>query len=278
MSTLVTRRPRTELAAIGLAAALLACYVPVLRALLALWAEVPYYSYGFLVPIFSAYLAWDARTDVGRQPLAPAPRGLMLVAVGVAVLAAGYRAGSVTLQTVSLPVALAGLLIATLGIPRTRTLAFPLVFLVFMTPLPDGVLPALSMPLQQVAAATSEWLLWLVGVPVAREGLFLTLPSVRLEVTEACNGLRFLLAMIVVGGAFAGMTQTGWRRRALVMVAAVVAALVANCLRVAGTGMLAELYGHEVAGGFYHIVWGKIIYAAMLLPFGLFVVALRRRV
>jgi exosortase len=274
---LVVRRPGVEVAAAALGIAVAALYAPVLRAIVAVWVETPYYSYGFLVPLFSAYLAWDARGELGRRPPAPSRAGLAILAGGLLLLVAGMLGGSLPTQAVSLPVVLTGALVVTLGAPRTRVLAFPLAFLVFMAPLPQGVLPALSLPLQQVAAVVGEWMLWLVGVPVTRDGLFLRLPSVTLHITEACNGLRFLLAMVVIGVAFAGTTQTGFGRRGLVVVAAIGAALVANWLRVAGTGMMAELFGHEAATGIYHVAWGKVVYAAMLVPFAILVMTLKRR-
>jgi exosortase len=274
---LAIRRPRAELMAAMLGMALVALYLPLLRALLTLWADVPYYSYGFLVPLFSAYLAWDARRELARRPLWPSRAGLVVLAAALAMLFVGILSGSLTVQTLSVPAVVTGALLLTMGPARTRALAFPLAFLVFMTPLPEGTLAALSLPLQQLAAEAAQWMLWLVGVPVTREGLYLTLPSVTLHITEACNGLRFLLAMIVVGVAFAGTSQTGWRRRALVVFGALLVALLANWLRVAGTGVMAELYGHEVAGGFYHVVWGKVVYAVMLVPFVMLVMALRQR-
>jgi exosortase len=274
---LVARRPWTELVLAALGAALIALYAPPLRAVVAVWTQNPYYSYGFLVPLFSVYLAWDARGELARRPLAPSRAGLAVTGAGLALLLAGVRHDSLAMQVLSLPIVLAGALLLTLGPARTRALAFPLAFLGFMAPLPDGVVPALSPPLQQAAAVAGEWMLWLVGVPVTRHDLFLRLPSVTLHITEACNGLRFLLAMAVVGVAFAGTTQTRWRRRTLVVAGALGAALAANWLRVAGTGMLAELYGPAAAAGLYHVAWGKVVYAAMLVPFAMLVVTLKRR-
>jgi exosortase len=276
MKALVGRRPRVELGGAVLVVALGALYAPVLRALVARWAEVPYYSYGFLVPVFSLYLAWDARHELARRPAAPSGAGLGLLAAGLAVLAAGALGGSLTIQALSLPLVAAGALVLLLGRARTRVLAFPLGFLACMAPLPDGAVPALSRPLQHLASGVGEWILWFLGVPVSRDGLYLALPSVTLHITEACNGLRFLLAMLVVGVAFAGMTQTAWRRRAVVVAGALAAALLANWLRIAGTGMLAELYGHEAATGAAHLLWGKLVYAGMLVPFAMLVVALKR--
>jgi exosortase len=277
MRTLVARSPQPDLTVGAVVAAVVLLYLPVLRSVVKLWAEVPYYSYGFLVPLFSIYLAWDARRHVASRPAAPSRAGLGVIGAGAAVLLAGAFGGSLTAQALSLPIVLTGALLWTLGPARTRVLAFPLAFLAFMAPLPEGALPAVSLPLQQVASVAGEWLLWLFGVPVRRQGLYLILPSVTLHITEACNGLRFLLAMLVVGVAFAGTTQRTWFRRGVVVAAALAAALVANWLRVAGTGIMAEMYGHEAAEGFYHIAWGKVIYAAMLVPFAMFVLALRRR-
>jgi exosortase len=277
MRAVVLRRPALDTAGVALALALLVLYAPVVKAVAAVWSEIPYYSYGFLVPLFSAYLAWDARHELMRRPRVPSAAGLGLVGVGLGLLAAGMRDEALSVQALSLPVVGAGAVAATHGWARTRVLAFALGFLVFMAPLPDGVLPALSLPLQHVAAVAAEWMLWFIGVPVTRDGLFLMVPSVTLHVTEACNGLRFLLAMLVVGTAFAGTTQTRWGRRAVVVAAALGAAIVANWLRVAGTGIMAEMLGHDAATGMVHVVWGKVVYAAMLIPFMLLVVALRRR-
>jgi exosortase len=170
-----------------------------------------------------------------------------------------------------------GLTLATLGAAPARRLAFPIGFLVFMAPLPDGVLPALSLPLQRLAAVVSEHGLRLLGVPVTREDLFLVLPSVTLHVTEACNGLRFLFAMIVIATAFAGTTQRRLRGAAVLVVAAIVLAIVANLGRVMGTGVMAELWGARAAMGVPHLVWGKVVYGLALVPFVGLVLFMRRR-
>lgn len=275
------RRTDTGAAAI-LGATVIALYVPVLRELFALWLQATYYSYGFLVPVFSGYLVWDALTndmrrngDVAVSPLDTG--GLVIMAAGLAVLGLGVAAGSLTLRALSLPVVLMGAAVTTLGPVVARPLAFAIGFLVFMAPLPDGVVPAVSPPLQRFAAAVAEHALRALGISVVRDDLFLMLPSVTLHVTEACNGLRFLLAMLVVGVAFAGTTQRRPMRRVVIVAAAVGIAIVANLARVTGTGVMAELWGAGTAVGLPHIVWGKIVYVAALVPFVALVVIMRRR-
>src|SRR5207237_3342188 len=136
----------------------------------------------------------------------------------------GAATTSLTLRALSLPIVLTGLALALLGPALARRLAFPIGFLVFMAPLPEGTLPALSLPLQRLAAEVAEHALRALGITVDRNDLFLRLPSVTLHVTEACNGLRFLLAMLVVGVAFAATTQRRPLPRAAIVVAAVTVA------------------------------------------------------
>jgi len=279
-TTLAAPRRRVETtAAVTVGAAVLTLYLPVLRDLVGVWLLVPYYSYGFVVPLFSAYLAWDVlEADAhGDEAAQSEPSGFVMMAAGLATLGVGIAAGSLTLRALSLPVVLMGLALATLGAVPARRLAFPIGFLVFMAPLPDGVLPALSLPLQQLAAVVSEHALRLLGVPVTRADLFLVLPSVTLHVTEACNGLRFLFAMIVIATAFAGTTQRYWRGAAVLVVAGVVLAIVANLGRVIGTGIMAELWGARAAMGISHLVWGKVVYGLALVPFVALVLFMRRR-
>jgi exosortase len=283
VSTLAAPRRRTDTSAAAvLGVAVIALYVPVLRELFALWLHGTYYSYGFLVPIFSAYLVWDAlkeeaRGDAAARPSELDPGGIAIIAAGLAGLGLGVAAGSLPLRTLSLPVVLMGVAVATLGPGLARRLVFAIGFVVFMTPLPDGMLPAVSLPLQRFAAFVAEHALRALGISVARDDLFLTLPSVTLHVTEACNGLRFLLAMLVIGAAFAGTTQRRPLRRAAIIGIAVTIAIVANLARVTGTGIMAELWGARAVIGLPHVVWGKVVYLAALVPFVGLVLILRRR-
>jgi exosortase len=269
-------------ATLALAGTLLALYVSVLRDLAVVWLNGTYYGYGFAVPVFSAYVAWDTlKRAADRGPaLLPAvrdPRALALTAVGLALLGLGIVAGSLTLRALSLPVVLMGLAVGTCGGALARRLAFPIGFLVFMAPLPDAALDALSLPLQRLAALVAEHVLRALGAAVERDDLWVILPSVTLHISEACNGLRFLFAMLVVGTAFAGTTQRRPLRAAVIVLAAAALAVLANVARVTGTGIMAELWGAGAAVGLPHHVWGKSVYAATLLPLAALVLWVRRR-
>ncbi len=257
-------------------AALVLLYAPVLYELAGVWWRVSYFNYGFLIPAFSAWLVWESRAELARAARERWRPGVAVVAAGLAVLAAGVAADSLTVRALSIPVVVAGAGLYALGPVGFRAFAFPTAFLVFMTPLPQSVIAAVSLPLQQLAASVSTVALNAIGIPSVRSGLFIKLPSVVLHVEESCNGLRFLLAMIVVGVAFGWLTQRTPGRRVAVVAVAIVAAIAANLVRVTGTGVVAHYLGREAATGVAHLAYGKVVYLVMMVPFVATVLLLRR--
>jgi exosortase len=196
---------------------------------------------------------------------------------GLALLGTGDVTGSLTMRALSLPTVLAGGLVLGIGPERFAALLFPVAFLAFMAPLPAGTIPAISRPLQGLAAWFTAHTLAIVGIPTALDGFSVRIPSLVLDVDESCNGLRFLLAMIVIGVAVAWSARGVLSRRLGIIGLAVAVAIAANLVRVAGTGWIAHHYGAAAASGFHHEVWGKVVYLVMLLPFALGVMLLRRR-
>jgi exosortase len=250
---------------------LMILYAPVLRDLVLTWERVSYHTYGFFVAPFSLWLAWESRATLRRTPPAAWRPGLAILAAGLGVLALGIGAESLVLRSMSLPIVLAGIGLFALGPSGFRPFAFPVGFLTLMTPLPAPALATLSVPLQTLAAAVSTHALNLAGISAVRDGLFITLPSVVLHVSEDCNGLRFLLAMAVLGVAFAALTQKTRRRQALVVLLALAVGVVANLFRVTGTGVVAHVWGREAASGTAHLVYGKVVYLVTMAPFVLVV-------
>lgn len=242
------------------AAALVALYGRVFQGLVAVWTHVSYFSYGFLVPLWSAWLVLTARSRVAAIPRRRDVSGLALVAVGLAALAVADAHVNLTLATLSLPVVLIGLGRFALGREAFRPLAFPVAFLALMAPLPPQVLPPISLFLQQLAATFAVVVLEAVRIPVVRDGLLLQLGPVALFIAEACNGLRFLLAMVVLGVAFAWAVNRGLAVRLLVFTVTLTAAIAANLIRVSGTALLVHFWGPTAALGLFHNLFGKAIY------------------
>jgi exosortase len=237
-------------------------WAPTLRDLAAIWATSRYASHGFCVAAFAVYAAWDRRSELPRPVWRPGPRGRLVLVLAATLLGAGYATGSLTLRALSLPVAGLALAELTLGAGGARTLRFPLAFFLLAVPLPAATLAWLSRLTQSLAAVAAEDVLVLLRIPVVRDGLTLSIGSIDLQVTEACNGLPFLLASVVVGVAAAWALQTGTRHRLTILALAVLGGIVANPVRLAGTAVLASIEPAAVVGT-PHWLFGKLVYLAV---------------
>lgn len=233
------------------------------------WEHDPNYSHGFLVPFIAGYLVWERWAQLRTIPIQASNWGIPLLSLGIVMLVVGSIGAELYTQRVSFIVVLAGLILLILGKQYLRDLGLPLAFLIFMVPLPAIVVNTIAFPLQLLAAQTAAYCLFQLGIPVFREGNLISLAGSTLEVAEACSGLRSLLALITLGTIYAYFSQKdNWKRWVLVGLSIPIA-IVANAIRVTGTGILANHWGVEVAQGFYHTFEGWIVFVvAFILLFG----------
>jgi exosortase len=248
----------------------------VFRDLLTLWINNPYYSYGPLVPLWSAWLVATTRVRLATPRIEGDLGGLFLVTGGLSALALAGRHESLTLATLSLPLVLAGIARIALGRDGFARLRFPLAFLALMTPLPPAVMRALSHELQSLAAASTSAVLTVLGIPFARDGLFVHLQGTTVHISEGCNGLRFLLATAVLGVALGWATRQGMAHRLLLLGIGVGAAIAANLVRVSATAVAVHAWGPAAAVGLPHLTFGKAVYLVALGFVGLVALRLRR--
>jgi exosortase len=264
----------TRLGALALAILVVA---DVARDLRESWTNSPYASHGPLAGLFAAYAAWRLRTALPPERWRPRLAAALAGMVTVIVLVAGHALGALSLRAAALPLTVLTIILLAYGCPGVRVLAFPLVFLVAVVPLPAGWLAMLSSASQHAAAGAAHRALDLCGIPVVREGLTLHIGRVDLAVTEACNGLRFLFASALVGLAIAwALSRRRPTERALVVALALMAGVAANLVRVTGTALLAWVEPTAVMGT-PHLVFGKAVYLAVGIAVALAGATLLRR-
>lgn len=240
-------------------------YWRVLVQLIAAWWTDGNYSHGFFIVPLAAYLAWERRHRFNAVRQRPQAAGLLVVAGSLLVLAAGVLGAELFLTRISLLGTAAGIVLFLWGWARLRVLIFPLAFLLLMIPLPAIVFNQLTFPLQLIASRVGESTLRFAGIPVLREGNVLILPRTTLEVAEACSGIRSLVSLLTLGivvGHFAD--PRGWMRTAIAL-SSIPVAIVANGARVAGTGVVAQVFGAATAIGFLHEFSGWILFVAAFL-------------
>jgi exosortase len=248
--------------AVAIAVVLIAAYASVLARLIGQWASDENYSHGFLVVPFSVYLAWQRRARIAAADSAPSALSLVLILVSAAAFIAGQFGAELFLTRISLIGMIAGTVGWIFGGQRLRALALPLLFLLFMVPLPALLFNQITLPLQFVASAAGETLIRTAGIPVLREGNVLQLPGTSLEVVQACSGIRSLVSLAMVGVAISCLRGAGGWAMLFSAIAAAPIAIATNALRIAGTGVAATWIGPAAAEGFFHAFTGMALFAA----------------
>jgi exosortase len=217
-----------------------------------------------LVPIFAAYLVWVKRKAIQEKDIALSWSGVAVVALGLVVLFLGVYGASVFLARVSLVIVLAGLVQFLGGWPLVKELRFALLVLFLAIPLPAIIFNEIALPLQFLASKLASHLLPLFGVPVLREGNVIELASIRLEVAEACSGIRSLVTLFTLAVFYGYFLEKSFMRRALLALSSIPIAIAANAVRIFGTGLCVEYWDPEKALGFFHQFSGWAMFLVSL--------------
>jgi len=240
-------------------------YLPILSKLAYQWWTDPNFSHGFFVPAFSIFVLWQDRERLLRIPRRPSAWGLPLLVLALVVLLVGSLGAELFLSRVSLLLVLAGLVVFFLGGKFFRAVLFPWAFLLLMIPIPAIIFNQITFPLQILASKVAANVLPLAGVPVLREGNVINLPAMPLEVAQACSGIRSLLSLgslAIIYGYL--MENRNWMRTVLAL-ASLPIAVVANSLRIVGTGLLVQYWDPDKAEGFFHAFSGWLIFVVSLI-------------
>lgn len=242
------------------AGAILLLYYPVLEKLVDDWINLPDFSHGFLIPVVSLYILYDRRHKLAQVQAKGAWSGLAWICIGLGVLVLGRLSLEYFTTRVSFLIVIAGSVLLLLGKDYLKLTLFPIAYLIFMIPIPSFLMDKLTFPLQLIASSLSASVLNIVGIPVLREGNILELANTSLEVAEACSGIRSMLSLLALAVIFAYFNQKTFGKRAILVLSGIPIAIVANTVRVTGTGVLAYLFGDGAAQGFFHDFSGWAMY------------------
>ena len=258
--------PASALTTLGpVLAGLLLLYLPVFRKLVYDWGHDDNYSHGFLIIPIALYLLWERRADLAAAKVSPSNLGLVLTLLSLVVLAAGTLGSELFLTRVSLIGVLGGIVWFLYGMAYLRILIFPLGFLLLMIPIPSIIFNQIAFPLQLLASRFGEVVLQTLNIPVLREGNVITLANTQLEVAEACSGIRSLISLLTLGIVYGYFTDKRPLVRSAIALATIPVAIIANGLRVAGTGVAAHHYGPQAAQGFFHEFSGWVVFVVSLV-------------
>jgi exosortase len=235
-------------------------YTHILAALIGDWAADPNYSHGFIVVPCCAWIVWRERKRIADQEVKPSWLGFVVMVGALGMLVLGVLGAELFLSRTSFIILLAGLIIQFRGWRFFRSVLLPWGILFLAVPLPAIIFNQVALPLQFEASRLASQMLGLLGIPVLRQGNIIVLPSLTLDVVEACSGLRSLVSLITLAVLYGYFFERRNFRRILLVVAAVPIAVFANGFRIMGTGLLGQYWSPEKAEGFFHEFTGVLIF------------------
>ena len=248
---------------LGCVAALTAIFYSTAEGLVLKWSNSTSYNHCFMIIPISLYLIWDQKNKYLQFVPQKNYWSLLYMLVAGLIWLLGEIAGIVSAQQFAFVMALQASILAVFGWPFFKAALFPIMYLFFMVPFGDFLIPYLQ-----------DWTAWflvkcliLLNIPVYWDGVFISIPTGDFHVAEACSGLRFLTATIAVGFLMAYMGfQKTWKR-AIVVSLSLIIPIIANGFRATGIVLIAYYTNHEYAVGVDHLIYGWIFFAFILLVF-----------
>jgi len=246
--------------------------------LAAAWSTAEY-SHGPIIPLVSLYLFLrEMRHEGPVDPAAPVDRrpGIALILFALVFGIFGNLVRIPDLVTYAFILWVGGVVLVTMGWARGRHHQLPVLHLVFMLPLPQFVYWKLTIFLQLVSSELGVWFVALAGVPVFLEGNIIDLGVYKLQVAEACSGLRYLFPILSFSYLFAILYRGPMWHKAVLLLMAAPLTVFMNSFRIGMIGVLVNSYGIEHAEGFLHFFEGWVIFGACVALLFLMAIGLQR--
>lgn len=240
-------------------ALLAVCYAPVLYRLATQWYVDADMGHGFFVPVIAGYIAWQRRDRIAAMVPQPNWWGLAIMIWAGIQLYLGTLGAELFTERTSFVVSIIGAVLLLGGRQYLRVFAFPLFLLFFMVPIPAVVYNQITFPLQLLASRVAEDTISLLQIPIIREGNVLELASQKLNVVEACSGIRSLLTLTFLSLVYGYFCEKRTWIRLVLFFSTIPIAIVANAGRVTLTGVIAD-YKPELAEGLFHEAQGWVIF------------------
>jgi exosortase D (VPLPA-CTERM-specific) len=224
------------------------------------WIDSPEYSHGLLIPPVAAFLIWQQKDRLERMPFDGSWRGVAVTLFGGAMLVVGQLGTVYTIVQYAYVVTLYGLVLSFLGWRAFRLIAVPMLILMFMIPLPQFVMANLSTKLQLLSSQIGVAVMRVFDVTVFVEGNVIDLGGYKLQVAEACSGLRYLFPLMTLGFLMACFYKGALWKRIVLFLSSIPITVLMNSIRIGVIGVTVERWGIAMAEGFLHEFQGWMIF------------------
>lgn len=252
----------TFLLSLGVASILLlALFYDGLSYMVELWSKDEY-SHGYLLPVIAGYFIWQKKNELSAIEFSGSWFGVAISFLGLLGFLIGELSTLYTVIQYSFLVTLGGLLLAVMGWPAFRLIFVPFFILFFMVPLPSFFYNNLSSFLQLISSKIGVEVIRLFGISVFLEGNVIDLGRFKMQVVEACSGLRYLFPLMSLGFISAYLYKDAFWKKAVVFLSTIPITVLMNSFRIGVIGVTMEYWGQEMAEGFLHDFEGWIVFMA----------------
>ena len=228
------------------------------------WSSMEQYSHGYLIPLVSIFLFWASIREVKAIDWIPTWWSLILMAVALLAWTLGELSALFIIVHYGFLLAIVALVMAVTGWRGVWLLWPPLVYLIFMIPLPAFILNQLSAELQLISTQIGVAFIRLMDITVFAEGNVIDLGSYQLQVVEACSGLNYLFPLMSFGYLIAVLYEGPLWHRWLIFLATIPITVVMNSLRIGMIGVAVEYSGIGAAEGLLHAFEGWFVFMTCL--------------
>jgi exosortase D (VPLPA-CTERM-specific) len=218
------------------------------------------YSYGFLIPFIAGYLFWEKKNELQRTPVQSFWPIFPVLLFFVLVSLYGILGSSGNISQPAIPVVIVLFSLFCFGKSFFKKVWLPLCFTVFMVPLPPVLDRTVGVYLKAVSSEMGGAFLRMIGYSVYVTGNVIDLGVTKLQVVDACSGLRFLFPLIALGIVYAYFFEKVAWKRVLCVAVTLPIAVFTNVFRIGIAGILTYQWGPEMAEGFFHDFQGWAIF------------------
>ena len=229
------------------------------------WSNSEEYGYGFLIPVITLFLIWQKRDQIEVAPFSGTWAGFVVVLFGLMLFMAGELSTLYVIVQYSFLIVIFGLVLAFVGWRSFRQIRVPLLLLFFMIPLPNFIYQGLSAQLQLISSELGVAVIHAFGISVYLEGNVIDLGKYKLQVAEACNGLRYLFPLASLAFICAYLFQAPLWKRITLFLSSIPITILMNSFRIGAIGVLVEYWGVSMAEGFLHDFEGWAVFMACTL-------------
>lgn len=230
--------------------------------LMVTWWEREEYSHAYMLPFIALFLIWQKKDRLEQIPFQGSWAGLLVALAGIALFFAGDLATLYTVVQYAFLVVFAGLVLSFMGWRSFKIIWVPLLILLFMVPLPNFLFNNLSAQLQLISSQLGVAVIRAVGISVYLEGNVIDLGSFKLQVVEACSGLRYLFPLMTLGFIAAYFFKGAFWKRAVIFLSSLPITVFMNSLRIGVIGVTVDNWGPAMAEGFLHDFEGWVVFMA----------------